>query len=338
MMALGVVPAFGVVLALALLPAPVSGQAGARLAAPPTTHPEIARADALYRQLQGVEGPDGVAAVEAILRILVPDDAGRPAPSAPAWGSLGAPMEAREAARLAANMRSAAGGTGGRGSGAASGANPGDPSLRFEGRWRAARLALGLGMTARTREAKAHWHRWGILWALEAVAAEAEQPGSGGARRGEGTEGLYWLVANLGRYGLTYPGLVEQGRAGLLAYRLAEQILTLDPDHAGAHNVMGRAYLELRRQNLLTRTLARGFVGGAFVTRASWEGAEHHLRRAVELDPGMLYFHLDLVQLHGARGDRRAARQARDALERRPDRHPIDGWIRARAREGVEGR
>lgn len=295
-------------------------QMGLRVAAPGTLDPDVARADRLYLELQGAEG------AEAVLALLVPDDGVLAPPALPSWDELGALRSGTGAEALAAGIR------GWKDEGH-------DPHHRFERRWRAARLALGLGIMAEEWEAQARWYGWGILWSLETMASEARLREQDGQRTGldtgrdvDGMEGLFWLAALVGRYALDSPSDPERGRAGDAAFRLASYILERDPDHAGAHNVLGRSHLEVRRLSLPMRILARAFMGGDFVSRTSWEDARRHLTRAVELDPDLIYFRLDLALYHRARGDVERFRREVDTLLQHPRRHPIDGWIQEQVR------
>lgn len=314
---------------LALLPwapgaAVLSAQVGLQVAAPPTPHEDLARADRLYVEM---EGPSDAASV---LAILAPDvEPGEP-PELPPWDRLAAVGDRAAAADLASWMRGVdrqLGGTAGELGDRdvepeGVDAEPGVPTHPFERRWRAARLALGLGIMAEDWEARSRWHRWGILWSLEALALEppALAPGAG-------TEGLFWLAAHVGRYALHSPSDPERARAADAAFRLAQRILERDPDHAGAHNVLGRSHLEVRRLPVATRLLARAFMGREFVSRTSWDGARHHLARAVELDPGLAYFRLDLALYHRARGNGERFQGEVEALLALPRRHPIDPWL-----------
>lgn len=305
------------ILALAVsLPTPLHAQLGAREAAPPTAYPDIARADSLYQ----------LGELEAALRILVPEDADRYPPTPPRWDRLGEVRSGTDAAEVVAELR-------GRGGGTPEAGGRDDPALTFERKWRASRIALGLGLMSEDWETRARRHRWGIVWGLEAATAEERIVGGG-----RGTEALYWVAANTGRYALANPSPQERARGGDAAYRLANTILERDPEHAGAHNVIGRSHLEVRSLGFAMRTLARAFMGGEFVSRSNWEAAERHLRRAVELDPGMLYYRLDLGLLHRARGDREGARSELERILALPARHPIDTWLHAEGRRELGGR
>ena len=62
--------------------------------------------------------------------------------------------------------------------------------------------------------------------------------------------------------------------------------------------------------------------------RASWAEAESHLRRAVELDPAMMMYAVDLATLYG-RADRAASRDSVLArIRTMPLVHPMDRTIR----------
>lgn len=89
----------------------------------------------------------------------------------------------------------------------------------------------------------------------------------------------------------------------------ARTALEHDPDHAGAHHVMGRLNLEAKRAPALARMLASHLFGSSLIRTASWEAAEAHLRRAAQLEPAALMHRLWLARLYIERGRREAARR-----------------------------
>lgn len=89
----------------------------------------------------------------------------------------------------------------------------------------------------------------------------------------------------------------EKVRLGRMAYDSALRALELAPEHAGAHHVLGRLYAGVAELGWLTRFFAARMGMGELVDAASWEDAEHHLRRAVSLDGTDLVYRFDLALL-----------------------------------------
>lgn len=127
-----------------------------------------------------------------------------------------------------------------------------------------------------------------------------------------GADGHFMLAQALGRLALTKGGK-ERVRYGRRIYDEAARSLALNPDHDGAHHVLGAWHAEVKRLSGLTRTIARLFLGGGFLGRAHWDSATAHLERAIELRPGYVFHRLELAQVYLDR-DRRA--DAREQLER----------------------
>ena len=158
----------------------------------------------------------------------------------------------------------------------------------YPARWRAARAALVLAVLAEAEGRPGRRDTFlerAIRHGDEAVRLE---------RRG--IAGLYWRVAAKGRLSL------HQGarRAAALAQDVwdeANLILEMDPTHAGAHTALGRLNLEVMILPGWKRALGRLVAGGA-LGKTSWEGAERHLRRAVELDPDQILYRRDLGELY----------------------------------------
>jgi hypothetical protein len=75
-------------------------------------------------------------------------------------------------------------------------------------------------------------------------------------------------------------------------------VLTLDPEHAQAHYMMGRLHAGVRRMNGVTRWLATNLLGGATLKQASWEQAEYHLTLAEGRAPEVPDHHLQLARVY----------------------------------------
>lgn len=190
----------------------------------------------------------------------------------------------------------------------------------YEARWRAARTAIVLALMADGRPAERD------AWLYRALdhASEARE------LRPRGLEGRYWSVAVKGRLAL-HNAPRPTAELGAQVNEEARELLRLDPDHAGAHNALGRLGLEVLTLARWKRVAARLFVGGA-LTGFRWEETERHLRRAVELEPGSILYARDLGALLVWRGRATEASEVlRRALEL-PATDPAEAFFQAEAR------
>jgi tetratricopeptide (TPR) repeat protein len=193
----------------------------------------------------------------------------------------------------------------------------------YEALWRAASYTLAIGVTAEeipNGRPPIAWYRMAEGYAQR---GKVEAP--------ERVEARYWEVAALGRQALTAgpaqaSALAERIRAGSL------EILARDPDHPGAHNALGRLHLEIMSLSGMSRVLGRAFTGAAILGEASWPLAETHLRRAVELDPGMAMYRLDLARMLARRGERARAREELQRIVREAEGRPHDRAFALEAR------
>lgn len=189
--------------------------------------------------------------------------------------------------------------------------------------------ALAAGVTATTREDSLT----AFVLALDtARALVREAPGDAHAR--------YLHAVALGQR-LELTGIREKVRLGAATRAEAETALELDPDHPGAHHVLGRLHAGTMRLNPVARFLAKRVLGAEALEGASWERAEDHFVRAHRLEPdnprhsvelGVLYLDTD-------RPDE-ALRVLRLAAEA-PRHTAIDALLVERALrliDGIEGR
>lgn len=185
----------------------------------------------------------------------------------------------------------------------------------------AAREALDLGILTSDDEQAERWFGQAEEYARRAVAADSAS-----------LEARYWLSAALGRKALLEGARTRVRLAGEIR-DLADWILARDSTHAGAHHVLGMWHAEIRSLRSVTRFFAEHLLGGDEFDDASWDAAIRHLERAVELDPDMLLFRLDLARVTAQRDRREDARaQLREILER-PSIHPIDPRMKQEAQE-----
>lgn len=146
-------------------------------------------------------------------------------------------------------------------------------SMRWDALWRVARESVSLGMLAQGGDDARAWFTQAVAFGRRAVSTAPDS-----------VDGYQWLAIALGRL-----ALVEPPRARV---RLSQEVrttalaaLALDSTAAGAHDVLGQWHAEILRLGALTRFTAERLLGGNTFREASWEAAEHHLRRAVELEP-----------------------------------------------------
>lgn len=85
-------------------------------------------------------------------------------------------------------------------------------------------------------------------------------------------------------------------------HRHAARIVAADPKHPGAHHMLGRLHAAVMRLSGFKRFLARTFVGGELLERASWEAARRHLELAEALEPCVPDHHYELARLLFERG------------------------------------
>jgi hypothetical protein len=76
-----------------------------------------------------------------------------------------------------------------------------------------------------------------------------------------------------------------------------ERALAREPDHDGAHHVLGVYHAEIQRLSGVTRFLAKNLFGAKMVAYSNWDSAQVHLERAVAIDGNYIYHRLDLAKV-----------------------------------------
>lgn len=163
----------------------------------------------------------------------------------------------------------------------------------------AARAALVLGYADQNADSAKAWFHRAIAYGQRAQLLDSA-----------GEDARYVTLAAKGRLALI-ESPIEKARLARQVEREALALLAMDSLYAGAHDALGRVYLEIARLSWVQRVIARAWLGGGIMDRATWKAAEYHLRRAVQLDPNRNFYRLDLASLLLARG--RLA-EARDEL------------------------
>ncbi len=133
-------------------------------------------------------------------------------------------------------------------------------------------------------------------------------------------EGYFMLAQALGRLSRTKGGR-ERVQFGKEIYNAAASALAINPDHDGAHHVIGAWHAEVKRLSGVARFVAKTFLGGDYLGRASWDSAVAHLEKAVELRPEYTYHLLELAEVYL---DLKRYGDARVQLERMANLPPSD--------------
>ena len=194
-------------------------------------------------------------------------------------------------------------------------------STDYEALWRAARAAVVVGIEQEVPRDQNHWLDPAIRLSERAVTV-----------RPDGIDGIYWRGVSAGRRAMNASPSYAVGLAESV-YRDAHAILTADSLHGGAHNMLGKLNYEVMSLSWFERTIAKTFMGNDALDDTSWENAEHHLRRAVELWPEMVLFQFDLALLHDKRGRRDQAIAAFERVLDMPRLQPVDLLRQEEARE-----
>ncbi len=79
-------------------------------------------------------------------------------------------------------------------------------------------------------------------------------------------------------------------------YVEASALLERDPDHAGAHHLLGRLHAAVMRTGGTTRFLAKLLLGGDLLSSASWRRAIDHLSAAERGSPCFPEHHFELAR------------------------------------------
>lgn len=188
----------------------------------------------------------------------------------------------------------------------------------------AAREGTAIGLTAPDPAARVAWLEGAVADSRRAVALAPDDP-----------EANYWLAASLGL-------LADQegGRTKITlareAYGVALHVLELEPDHGGAHHIVGRLHAGARRLSWVTRMVARGLGLGEVLNEASWASAENHMRIAVREAPDPLVHTFELARLLVETGAAPLeGRALLTELSRREPIHALDAYYIRRARESL---
>jgi tetratricopeptide (TPR) repeat protein len=148
----------------------------------------------------------------------------------------------------------------------------------------------------------------------------------------QGADGHFALAAAVGRASLALPTEERIRRAGVIRNE-ALRAIELNPRHDGAYHIMGLWNAEIMRLSGISRFFARNFLGAAVFKKASWNNAITNMQKAVQLDPGRIYHHLELARIYADRKRQADAETQLHAVESLPAREIMDSMYK---REGAE--
>lgn len=178
--------------------------------------------------------------------------------------------------------------------------------------WRAARAALTLGILEDREEVEFGWISRAAAHADSALALNATEP-----------EGLFWSAASKGRLALHHGPRTSSALAQEV-WDLANRLLELEPDHAGAHNILGKLNQEVMSLSGWQRFLGKVLLRSEPLQEATWEKALDHHTRAVAAEPDGVLFHLDLGRTLQLMGEEERAREVFRTGLALPAVYPVD--------------
>jgi regulator of microtubule dynamics protein 3 len=188
-------------------------------------------------------------------------------------------------------------------------------STNYEANWRGAMVLLTLGEqipgTSENPERDS-------LYALaEKFATRAVQSAPAEA------DGHFALAAAIGRVSLSL-GKKDRIRRAAVIRREAMRTLALNPRHDGAYHILGRWNAEIMRISGISRFFAKNFLGAGVFNQASWARAIYNMEKAVELDPGRIYHHLELAEIYADRSRMKDAEVQLRLIDSLPLREVMD--------------
>jgi tetratricopeptide (TPR) repeat protein len=151
----------------------------------------------------------------------------------------------------------------------------------------------------------------------------------------DNTRALFVLGLVLGNTALTR-GIKERVRLAVEIRDLALRSLAADSLNDGAHHLLGRWNYEVMKLSGFERLVARTFLGGGVMRKASWEEARRELSRAVALDSTRIYHRLDLAHVQLATHQQADASIQLRAIARTPIRFAADSGYQREARALLE--
>jgi len=192
--------------------------------------------------------------------------------------------------------------------------------------WRAAFTGLTLALMEPDAEERVAWLRSAQSHAERVLDVEPGHP-----------EALTWLAGVKGRLAMELEGRSERIELTNEIWSHTGELIDADSTNAFALNIRGKMAQEVQRLSGLERFFARRMYGGGDAFRdSSWEQSERDLRRALERDPGVVFFYLDLGETLLERGKREEATAVFEKGLTVPDRYPSDAFFRGQIRRELE--
>jgi tetratricopeptide (TPR) repeat protein len=187
-------------------------------------------------------------------------------------------------------------------------------SMNYEANWRGAMTLLTLGdqMPGSKNSERDSLYVQAERYARRAVASNPA-----------GADGHFALAAAVGQASLTMGKKARIRRAALIRNE-ANRALALNPKHDGAYHILGRWNAEIMRTSGLSRFFAKKFLGAGVFNQASWAKAIYNMEKAVELDPGRIYHHLELAEIYTDRKRTVDAREQLRLVDSLPAREVMD--------------
>ena len=195
-------------------------------------------------------------------------------------------------------------------------------SSNYEANWRGAMTLLTLGEQLPGRSKNPE--RDSLYAQAERYAQRAVNSNPAGA------DGHFALAASVGRVSLSM-GSKDRIRRAAIIRREALRTLALNPKHDGAYHILGRWNAEIMRISGLSRFFAKSFLGAGVFKQASWDKAIYNMEKAVQLDSGRIYHHLELAEIYADRKRVTEAEAQLDLVESLPAREVMDSAYKREA-------
>jgi len=190
-------------------------------------------------------------------------------------------------------------------------------STSYEANWKAARAIADVAKQIEGNADSLKKRRDSLYTAGRGYAERAIRADSLGA------DGHYALAMVLGRLSRT-KGSKERVRYAKLIFDEASRAIALNPNHDGAHHVLGAWNAEVKRLSGIQRFFAKALFGGGFMSVANWDDAVTHLERAVALYPEHIYHRLELAEVYTDLGRYSKAREQLTVIPALPIRDVLD--------------
>jgi len=190
-------------------------------------------------------------------------------------------------------------------------------STNYEANWKAARAIADVAKQIEGNADSLKQRRDSLYTVGRGFAERAIRADSLGA------DGHYALAMVLGRLSRT-KGSKERVRYAKQIFDEATRAVALNPNHDGAHHVLGAWNAEVKRLSGFQRFFAKALFGGGFMSAANWDDAVMHLERAVALNPQHIYHRLELAEVYADLGQYTKAREQCAIIPTLPIRDVLD--------------